>query len=43
MKILASFSLASILCPFAALTERRCGWLNNPSTADWALNDADGS
>lgn len=38
--------LAGILClfgEFASAAETRCGWLENPSPANWWLTDADGS
>jgi hypothetical protein len=30
------------LCPPPAAAEHRCGWLENPTPANWWLNDADG-
>lgn len=42
------FSLASItlwlgLASVSGAAETRCGWLVNPTPANWWLNDADGS
>ena len=33
----------TILTSTAQADETRCGWLQNPSPANWWLNDADGS
>lgn len=36
---------AALLCSHAAATtrEKRCGWLQNPTPANWWLDDKDGS
>lgn len=33
---------AAVLAAAAAPTERRCGWLENPTPANWWLTDRDG-
>ncbi|RUL98064.1 DUF4087 domain-containing protein [Rhizobium chutanense] len=42
MTRLHAFVLMMLLAPAAAHAERRCGWLDNPSTANWSLMDAGG-
>lgn len=42
MTRLHALVLMMFLVPAAAHAERRCGWLENPATRSWSLNDADG-
>jgi hypothetical protein len=42
MRRLHVLVLMMILTPAAAQAEQRCGWLDNPATRTWSLNDADG-
>ena len=41
MKLIAVMSLALVAAPVGA-AERRCGWLANPTPANYWLNDRDG-
>ena len=40
---LATFLAAALLASPLLAAETRCGWLHNPSPANWWLDDADGS
>jgi hypothetical protein len=40
--IAAAIIMASLTCG-AEAAENRCGWLQNPTPANWWLDDADGS
>ncbi|MBY4630709.1 DUF4087 domain-containing protein [Rhizobium croatiense] len=42
MTRLHALVLMMLLVPAAAQAEKRCGWLDNPATATWSLNDAAG-
>ena len=42
MKRMLAIALCCVLVPMAAHAETRCGWLSNPSPANWWLDDADG-
>ena len=42
LKILLLAWLASAVAPAAPASERRCGWLHNPTPANWWLVDRDG-
>ena len=42
-KILVSTTLILLAAVSANAAETRCGWLQNPTPANWWLDDADGS
>ena len=41
-RLAAALLLAVAATPASAAAERRCGWLHNPTPANWWLDDRDG-
>jgi hypothetical protein len=42
LRLALSVSAALFLSPAVAAAESRCGWIDNPTPANWWLTDADG-